>query len=368
MEPLSYTPMIGTAFAAVRIELGLRSRTRQPDDPHSWGQQKPRARQAALKKGIADTDAKVEALIRHFLERSRALTHKRLSYLVDLAEVETVMAIRNEERARRAGRRTRPAQSAGSSRHRPLSGSLSDCGAWDDPDLEEDPWEQDDWDSTDSGPSLAAIMDRADELDEEGPRLDLPALYALVAASTPDWLDVDAPPPCVSARFPLSGMRIGDQWELSPLNLGELLPLLSEISDIPPSALPAAEDEVLTWLWSDEGARYREPVQQAIWREQARRHVWPDLLELYGLVLAMSPGGPGGTTTLEEAEEKFAYYKDWCRIPIDPVLHPVWHELVMLLPERPWLASGARLHAVPYDDGNDASAYEDDDPEDVGST
>jgi hypothetical protein len=32
---------------------------------------------------------------------------------------------------------------------------------------------------------------------------------------------------------------------------------------------------------------------------------------------------------------KFAYYKDWCRFPIDPVLHPVWEELVMLLPGRP---------------------------------
>jgi hypothetical protein len=31
---------------------------------------------------------------------------------------------------------------------------------------------------------------------------------------------------------------------------------------------------------------------------------------------------------------KFAYYKDWCRFPIDPVLHPVWEELVMLLPGR----------------------------------
>ncbi|MBK3403447.1 hypothetical protein H0176_08595 [Methylorubrum populi] len=362
MEPLSYTPMIGTAFAAVRIELGLRSRTRQPDDPHSWGQQKPRARQAALKKGIADTDAKVEALIRHFLERSRALTHKRLSYLVDLAEVETVMAIRNEERARRAGRRTRPAQSAGSSRHRPLSGSLSDCGAWDDPDLEEDPWEQDDWDSTDSGPSLAAIMDRADELDEEGPRLDLPALYALVAASTPDWLDVDAPPPCVSARFPLCGMRIGELWELSPVDLRELLPLLPEIGDMPPPTLPAAADQVLTWLWSDEGAGYRKPLERAIWREQARRFVWPDLLEWYGMILAMAPGGPGGTTTLPEAEGAYDYYKDWYRRNNDPVLRPVWDELVMLLPERPWLASSIGLNALP-DDHGDISAQEDDDPE-----
>ena len=69
---------------------------------------------------------------------------------------------------------------------------------------------------------------------------------------------------------------------------------------------------------------------------------------------------PGGTTTLEEAEVKFAYYKDWCRFPIDPVLHPVWEELVMLLPGRPWLASGAGLQAVPKGDGSDASAYEDD--------
>jgi hypothetical protein len=37
-----------------------------------------------------------------------------------------------------------------------------------------------------------------------------------------------------------------------------------------------------------------------------------------------------GGGVLEEAEVKFAYYKDWCRFPIDPVLHPVWEELVML--------------------------------------
>ncbi len=64
MEPLSYTQMIGTAFAAVRIELGLKSRTLQPDDPHPWGQQKAGARRATLKKGIAETNAKVEALKR----------------------------------------------------------------------------------------------------------------------------------------------------------------------------------------------------------------------------------------------------------------------------------------------------------------
>ncbi|AWB22455.1 MULTISPECIES: hypothetical protein [Methylobacteriaceae] len=360
MEPLSYTQMIGTAFAAVRIELGLRSRTRQPDDPYPWGQQKVGARLAALKKGIAGTNAKGEALIREFLERSQVLMHKQISYAVDRAEVETFTAIMNGERARRAGRRMRSAQSVGSAEHLSLSGCHSEWGAWDDPDPEEDPWEQDDYDSPDDVPSLAAIMDGTDELDEEEPRLDLRGLYALVAASTPGWLDVDAPPPCVSARFPLCGMRIGDQWELSPLNIGELMPVLPEIGDIPSSALPAAEDEVLTWLLSDGGAGYREPIQQAIWREQARRHVWPDLLELYGLVLAIAPGGPGGTTTLEEAEVKFAYYKDWCRFPIDPVLHPVWEELVMLLPGRPWLASGAGLQAVPKGDGSDASAYEDD--------
>ena len=358
MEPLSYTQMIQTAFAPVRIELGLRSRTLQPADPHPWGQQKAGARRAALKKGIADTNAKVEALLREFLERSEVLMHKQISYAVDLAEVETFTAIKNEERARRAGRRMRSARSAGSAEHLSLSGCHSEWEAWDDPDPEEDPREQDDCDSLYEVPSLAAIMDRADELDEEEPRLDLEGLYALVAASTPGWLDVDAPPPCVSARFPLCGMRIGDQWELGPLNIGELLPLLPEIGDMPSSALPVAEDEVLTWLLSDEGAGYREPIQQAIWREQARRHVWPALLELYGLVLAIATGGPGGTTTLEEAEEKFASYKDWCRIPIDPVLHPVWEELVMLLPRRPWLASGAGLQAVPKGYGNDASAYE----------
>ncbi len=294
--------------------------------------------------------------------------HKQISYAVKLAEVETFTSIMNGERARRGGRRMRSAQSAGSAEHLSLSGCHSEWGAWDDPDPEEDPWEQDDYDSPDDVPSLAAIMDRADELDEEEPRLDLQGLYALVAASTPGWLDVDAPPPCVRARFPLCGMRLGNQWKLSPLNIGELLPLLPEIGDIPSSALPAAEDEVLTWLLSGEGAGYREPVQQAIWREQARRHVWPDLLELYGLILAIAPGGPGGIKTLEEAEEKFAYYKDWCCIPIDPVLHPVWDELVMLLPRRPWLTSGAGLQAVPEGDGSDASAYEDDDPRDAGST
>ena len=368
MEPLSYTQMIGTAFAAVRIELGLKSRTLQPDDPHPWGQQKVGARRATLKKGISETNAKVEALKLELLERSQDLMHKQIYYAVKLDEVETFTSIMNGERARRGGRRMRSAQSAGSAEHLSLSGCHSEWGAWDDPDPEEDPWEQDDYDSPDDVPSLAAIMDRADELDEEEPRLDLQGLYALVAASTPGWLDVDAPPPCVRARFPLCGMRLGNQWKLSPLNIGELLPLLPEIGDIPSSALPAAEDEVLTWLLSGEGAGYREPVQQAIWREQARRHVWPDLLELYGLILAIAPGGPGGIKTLEEAEEKFAYYKDWCCIPIDPVLHPVWDELVMLLPRRPWLTSGAGLQAVPEGDGSDASAYEDDDPRDAGST
>ncbi|MCJ2106270.1 hypothetical protein MKK70_12950 [Methylobacterium sp. E-041] len=407
---------IRAGFAVLRARFGLPPHAARDDAPFCWGEEKLTAHRHRLERQLAAIATEHRAVMRDHDRRTGDLQRRRDACLIELAMTD-LHALATQRQGNSNAAESAPAPGAlappargktggvpngpGSAETPPLPAdgldpgntppvpaSLSVAAPGSAPDHAppgapilpdpastapaeaeaEDPWEQDDCDSPDDVPSLAAIMDRVDELDEEEPRLDLKALYALVAASTPGWLDVDAPPPCASARFPLCGMRIGDQWELSPLNLGELMPLLPEIGNIPPSALPSAEDEVLTWLWSDEGAGYREPVQLAIWREQARRFVWADLLEWYGLILALAPGGPGGTTTPEEAEEKFTYYEDWYRKANDPVLHPVWDELVMLLPGRPWLASGAGLQAVPNDDGSDISAYEDDDPEDAGST
>lgn len=199
--------------------------------------------------------------------------------------------------------------------------------------------------------------------------LDPEKRHALVKRSAPGWFDVDAPPRSVRERFPLYDMP-RDSMDLDHLDLNGLLPRLATVHDNLVEAAPVFEDHLLAWFRSEDGAGCRVALEQAIERETTRRALWTQLLGWYSCVLALA----ADAQTPQEAETGYDELQARYRKRLSPGQYRVWHELTLLMPERPWLGSGISMGAtfdegdlydMPDDGSGGTSAYEDEeDPQD----
>lgn len=109
----------GSVFDALRIRLGLEVRQPRPGDPFPWGTEKVRPRRDALEAGLAATRLKMQAEVRDFRRRMRALTLDRERYSINLAELDAFVAERPSRHAGRHG--TDMPQTMESKRRRPSS-------------------------------------------------------------------------------------------------------------------------------------------------------------------------------------------------------------------------------------------------------
>lgn len=109
----------GSVFDALRIRLGLEVRQPRPGDPFPWGTEKVRPRRDALEAGLAATRLKMQAEVRDFRRRMRALALDRERYAINLAELDAFVADRPSRHAGRHG--TDMPQTMASKRRRPNS-------------------------------------------------------------------------------------------------------------------------------------------------------------------------------------------------------------------------------------------------------
>lgn len=363
----------------------------RPDAPYVWGEEKLRARCNRLLRQLAVIEADQEAATQAFARKMQELGQRRAACLLELTMADLYAAAADPSGKPDAAA---PAPVSSAQAASPIGTTVatsSDLGSEETPtlpDYETDPGSGEQGSASPAieghGPESAdgsALPNTASaapaDPEAEHSVLDPETVHALVEASAPSWLDVGKPPLSVRERFPLYDRPLAS-LDVDHLDLNELLPRLASVHPDLVGAAPVFKNHLPDWYRSEDGAACRVALEQAIEREVIRRDLWSDLLEWYGCVLAVAPGGYLGTTTPRQAEETYDRLQAAYREALSPGRTAVvWSELTTLMPGRPWFGAGIAmevsdqgdLYDMPDDGSSGTSAYEDDDdPEDAGPT
>lgn len=348
----------GSVFDLLRVRLGLEVRRRRPADPFPWGTEKVRPRREALEAGLAATQAKMQAEVRGFRRRMRALALDRERYAINLAELDAFVA---ERRVRSAASPTTGVPvTVASRRRRPASVSSPSAGkvaaATDaiayEAEVETtvagqaigrtlpitvvDPGDGDVDDGTLLGDEEAEYDPDADDALEA----DLEAWLPPVEACAPGWSNVDNPPMVVKESFPFAGCRIG---RLDALTADELRTLVGRLP--PEDRLTVSvgehglEPEHSDAESGDRVRRCRAALERGITRETHRRMLWRSLLLRQRIIMASDPERPNAPAPLAEARQVIALIDHDAQSQLTEAQVEVRQALIDLLPSPAWLSS-----------------------------
>ena len=316
-----------------------------------------RPRREALEAGLAATQAKMQAEVRGFRRRMRALASDRERYAINLAELDAFVA---EKLVRQAGssdtdvppavasRRRRPASASGPSAlavaaeidaiafeaeaettvaGQAIGGAL--------PVPVVDPGDGDVDDAALLGDEAADHGSDADDALEA----DLEAWLPPVEACAPGWADVDDPPEVVRESFPFAGCRID---RLNALTADELRTLVGRL---PPEDRLAVcvgehglEPEHHDAASRDRVGRCRAALERGMVRETCRQTLWRGLLHRQRIVMALDPERPDALAPLAEARQLIAEIDRDARSKLTEAEAEVRRALIDLLPSPAWLS------------------------------
>lgn len=348
----------GSAFDALRVRLGLEFRRRRPGDPFPWGTEKVRPRREALEAGLTATRNKMQAEVRGFRRRMRALASDRERYCINLAELDAFVA---EKHVRQAGssdtdvppavasRRRRPASASGPSA-RAVEAEIDAIafeaeaettvagqvigGALPVPAV--DPGDGD----VDDGTLLGDEEAEYDPDPDDALEADLEAWLPPVEACAPGWSNVDNPPTVVKESFPFAGCRIG---RLDALTNDELRTLVGRLP--PEDRLTVSigehglEPEHSDAESGDRVRRCRAALERGMTRETHRRMLWRSLLLRQRIIMASDPERPNAPAPLAEARQVIALIDHDARSQLTEAQVEVRQALIDLLPSPAWLSS-----------------------------
>lgn len=312
---------VRAVFAVLCTRFKLPPYRARPGAPFPWGEEKLRPRRLRRERQLAANAAEQRAAARAYARTMRELVRQREVCLVELAMMDLYdRAADRQGKPDAAGPSPGPGTKAEPALGRAEAGSIRsgsaatpappsgvlDPGSMQSPPASRQVDEGGSEDVHGAGTSTAhgPVDIDPDQAPAAGPceddrDRDLKAMLPAIEACAPDWREVRSPPASVRERFPLYEMRIGALTEFDSFDLVELLVRLPTEYDDLVGAAPIFENHLLGWFWSEDGAACRAALAQTIEREDARRVLWSDLLDLYPWVVALAPGGSWEAATRE---------------------------------------------------------------------